>query len=105
MNIKTDQIKEDKTLYIYTVILSFVPISIIFLLYLTLKLAFNVVEFHPNSFWYTLIIMMIFISSNFVSYTTLASIIIYKIYWRSTIITNIFLLGFICHLLGVEVII
>jgi hypothetical protein len=88
------QIEQTKS-YMHSVLMSFVPITIIFVIYFAIKSGFNVVNYHPGSFVSTLIVIVLLIACNLVSYTTLSSIIVFKIYWRSSILTNGLLKGFI----------
>lgn len=81
--------------YINSVYLSFVPTIIILLIYTSISLGLNVIDIKPGPFTFTILVSFIFISCNFVAYTTLSSIILFKIYWRSAILTNCFLLGFL----------
>ena len=88
------QIEQTKS-YMHSVLMSFVPISIILLIYFAIKIGISAVDFNPGSFIYTLIVVILLMSCNLVCYSTLASIIVFKIYWRSCILTNGFLIGII----------
>ena len=82
-------------LYMHSVVLSLVPIVMIYLFYVVIKSCLNLVDYHPGSFVFTLIVSCIFVSCNIVSFSILASIMQLKIYWRSSILTNVFLVGFL----------
>lgn len=82
-------INQEKENYIYSVVLSFTPVLITSTVYFLLSTFVYV-----SNFWWFLLTMLIFLSANLVSIFTLYSIMIYKIYWRSTLITNVFLIGY-----------
>lgn len=85
---------DNKENYIYSVLLSFLPVGIIFSLYFLINALLNSNEYVMGSFLYTLIMLALFLGSNFISYLSISSIMDFKIYWRSSLLTNGFLIGF-----------
>lgn len=77
--------------YIYSVLLSFIPAASIYLLALLIDNFTHANEIGILS--YLLIIYSVFIIGNITSFISLYSIMDFKIYWRSTLLTNTFVLG------------
>lgn len=78
--------------YIYSVLLSFIPVlSILFITTLINQL---VSAEEMGTFFYILIINSVFIIANISVYICLSSLMDFKIYWRSALLTNTFLIGF-----------
>ncbi|CAF1002720.1 unnamed protein product [Brachionus calyciflorus] len=76
--------------YIHSVLLSFIPVAIIYIVYSLVSILYS-----PSGVWWFLMTNSIFFTGNLIALETLKSIMIYKIYWRSTLITNTFLIGFL----------
>lgn len=87
---------EQNYYYIYSVLLSFVPVFSIFILYRFLNYLINNDDYYPGSFLYILLILILFGIGNVVSYLAVQDISImqFSIYWRSSLICNVFLLGY-----------
>lgn len=74
---------------IFSVLLSFIPIISILFLYIIMNAMLNV-----NSFLYILIVIALFILANLISFVTLFSMMNFSVYWRSALLSNTFLIGF-----------
>ena len=79
--------------YIHSVLLSFIPVSLIFITYLLIN-SFLYLIYSPGLFNYTMLILFLIIMINIISYRILESIMQFKIYWRSALLANFFLIGF-----------
>ena len=81
--------------YIHSVMLSFIPVSGVFLL---LPILNRVLSSEQTSLaFYILIMGALVLTANIISYMTLSSIMDFKIYWRASLLTNTFLLGCMLH--------
>lgn len=78
--------------YIHSVLLSFIPAASIF--FITTLINQLVTSEDIGLFFYILIINSVFTIGNVSVYICLSSIMDFKIYWRSTLLTNTFLVGF-----------
>lgn len=76
--------------YIYSVLLSFVPAASVFII----TSLIGVTSEQIGLFLYILMVYGLFILSNVISYINLSSIMDFSIYWRSSLLTNSFLVGF-----------
>jgi protein-S-isoprenylcysteine O-methyltransferase len=79
--------------YIHSVLLSFTPVASIFLLTTLINTFTNPQQ--TGLFLYLLLIYTIFIIANIAAYITLSSLVELSIYWRSCLLTNTFLIGFL----------
>lgn len=77
--------------YIYSVLLSFIPVALIFFISTLINTLISAEQM--GLFFYILIIYSIFFIGNFSAYMTLSSLIEFSIYWRSSLLTNTFLIG------------
>lgn len=78
--------------YIYSVLLSFIPAASIQLMYFLIN-QFISPEI-VGIFFYALIIYSVFVIGNIASYVTLSSLMDLSVYWRSSLLTNTFVFGF-----------
>ena len=85
------QHNQEASNYIHSVLLSFIPVVIIYAIYCLLWSLFS----NLGNFWFFIITSFLFTSSNLVAILSLYSIMMFRIYWRSTLITNVFLIGFL----------
>ena len=81
--------------YMFSVILSWVPPLMILLFYLVIKASLASIDYFPGAFMSTLIVACTFVVCNIMSYSILAPVMLLKIYWRSSVLTNAFLVGFL----------
>lgn len=79
--------------YIHSVLLSFTPVASTFLLTTLINTFTNPQQ--TGLFIYLLLIYIIFIIDNIAAYITLSSLVEFSIYWRSCLLTNTFLVGFL----------
>jgi protein-S-isoprenylcysteine O-methyltransferase len=92
MATRTEEIRE-KT-YMPSVFLSFIPVLSIFLLYIGMNQLISFSNYYPGTFIYLSFLASLFILSNIISFSVLNSFMIFSIYWRSCLLSNGFLIGF-----------
>ena len=68
--------------YIYSVLFSFLPTLIIYFMYVISNVGLFLTFF-------------LFISANVISYICISSLVFYRVYWRSALLSNTFLIGFL----------
>jgi protein-S-isoprenylcysteine O-methyltransferase len=76
--------------YIHSVLLSFVPVSTILFVYFFISP-------HSSSFLglsYVPLMALIFLSVNVTFYRVLSPLVYFRIYWRSSLLANLYLVGF-----------
>jgi len=78
--------------YIFSVKLSFIPAASILLMYFLID-KFISAEL-VGIFFYMLIIYSVFVIGNIASYITLSSLMDLSVYWRSSLLTNTYVIGF-----------
>lgn len=78
--------------YIHSVLLSFIPVFSIF--FITFIINSVLGSDHIGLLFYLSIICFVFLVDNIVSYISLSSIVDFGIYWRSSLLTNAFLIGY-----------
>lgn len=78
--------------YIHSVLLSFIPVISIFFITSLVNRVF--VPEHTSLLFYLFTIYCVFLIGNIASYISLSSIMDFSIYWRSSFLTNTFLVGY-----------
>lgn len=78
--------------YIHSVLLSFIPVFSIF--FITCIINRILVPEDISMLFYLFIVYCVFSIGNIASYITLSSIVEFSIYWRSSFLTNTFLVGY-----------
>ncbi len=79
---------------IFSVLLSLIPVACILLFYIFINELINMNNIEISMFMYLIIMNALFMASNIISYLTLSSLINLSVYWRSSLLTNVFLIGF-----------
>jgi protein-S-isoprenylcysteine O-methyltransferase len=79
----------DKNLqYIHSVSLSFVPVACLFVLTFFLNFLLE-----KGTWLYLFILVTLFIATNVIALVVLSSIVYFSVYWRSCLLSNLFLIG------------
>jgi protein-S-isoprenylcysteine O-methyltransferase len=76
--------------YIPSMCLSFIPVATIAILYFILNQIFPISGYN---FLYNLIICSLFVVANILGYSILASLVQFSVYWRASLLANVFLVG------------
>jgi protein-S-isoprenylcysteine O-methyltransferase len=88
-NLSTN-LSEHYFVHVHSVTLSFVPVAVALLVYSTLMSDLNI----TSTFLYVLLITALLMLSNIIAFMSLSSIVRLNIYWRSSLLANAFLIGF-----------
>lgn len=79
---------------VFSVLISFLPVAVIFFFYLVINQLLANAESEMGNLFYLFIISSLFTLSNIIAFVVLWSIMDFGIYWRSSMLSNVFLIGF-----------
>lgn len=79
---------------IFSVFLSIIPTASILLCYIAINALLATNSLHISMILYIILLKTLFIAGNMIAYMTFSSLVNFSVYWRSSLLTNAFIVGF-----------